>query len=337
MAEIISDDNSSLADIHVHSDTSHRPWSILRVVNEFNVPAYKGKTVEEVRADIQAPPGSNWDTWYSHMTRTRQAYVSPRAIGALIEDVLTDAANNGVDLIELRISLLSTVQALMANLGVKDPKEYARYTQLVFDEIIKAAERQAGKIDTDMVVSISSQQKYRMYLEDLLKFCRDYKDHITALDITYEKGDPPSSFAREVESVRGDIRFLTIHCMEVMPPERGWDALTLQPDCIGHGIRAIEDPKLVEELRRRGIPLEMCVLGNLVTGTVKNAGEHPMKRLYDAGVKLTVGSDGCNDSSTLKDNYRFIQKSLGFTPAQMQELRKNSWENSFRRLKKIGG
>ena len=322
-----------LADIHVHSDTSHSPWSIKRVANEFNVPAYKGKTVEEVRADIQAPPGSNWDTWYSHMVRTRQAYVSPQAIGALVEDILTDAANNGVDLIELRISLLSTVQALMANLGVKDPKEYSRYTQLVFDEVIKAAERQKGRISTDLVVSISSQQKYRAYLEDLLKFCRDYKNHIAALDITYEKGDPPSSFAREIESVRGDIRFLTIHCMEVMPPERGWDALKLQPDRIGHGIRAIEDMKLVEELRRRGIPLEMCVLSNLVTGTVKNVGEHPMRRLYDAGVTLMVGSDGCNDSSTLEDNYSLIRTAFGFTPEQMQELRRNSWEHSFRRLK----
>lgn len=322
-----------LVDTHVHSDTSHTPESILRVANEFDVAAFKGKTADEVRREIQAPPGADWDTWYSHMVKTRQAYVSPVAIGALIEDVLKDAADNGVDVIELRLSLLSTVQALLANLNIKDPKEFFRYAVKVFDEILEAVGRCVKRISTDLVISISSQSKYVAFLPDLMQFCRDYREHIAALDLTYEKGEAPSTFAPAIDSVRSDIRFLTIHCMEVMPPERGWDALTLRPDRIGHGIRAIEDPRLVGELIARNIPLEMCVRSNLGTGTVPRIEDHPMRRLYDAGVTLTVGSDGCNDSSTLADNYRLIETSFDFTPEQMQGLRKNSWEHSFRQLR----
>ncbi len=326
-------EESPLVDVHVHSDCVHTPESILRVANEFGVAAYKGRTVEEVRADIQAPPGADWDTWYSHMVRTRQVYVSPEAIGALVEDILKDAAQNSVDVIELRLSLLSTVQALLANLGIKDKKEFFRHAVMVFDEVIKAVERCVSRIAADLIISISQQAKYAEFLPDLMQFCRDYRDHIAALDLTYEKGEAPSTFAVPIEAVRSDIRFLTIHCMEVMPPERGWDGLKLNPDRIGHGLRAIEDPALVKEIARRGIPLEMCVRSNLVTGAVKRIEDHPMRRLYDAGVTLMVGSDGCNDSSTLADNYRLIESAFGFTPEQMQELRRNSWENSFRQLR----
>ncbi|MBI2638297.1 hypothetical protein HYW83_01765 [Candidatus Peregrinibacteria bacterium] len=322
-----------LVDVHVHSDCVHTPESVLRVANEFDVAAYKGRTVDEVRADIQAPAGADWDTWYSHMVRTRQVYVSPQAIGKLTEDILKDAAENGVDVIELRLSLLSTVQALLANLGIKDPKQFFTYAVKVFDEIIEAVERCTSRIATDLVISISQQAKYATFLPDLMQFCRDYRDHIAALDLTYEKGEAPSTFRAPIEAVRGDIKFLTIHCMEVMPPERGWDGLKLQPDRIGHGLRAIEDPALVAEIAQRQIPLEMCVKSNLVTGAVPRIEDHPMRRLYDAGVTLMVGSDGCNDSSTLADNYRLIESAFDFTPAQMAKLRRNSWENSFRQLK----
>ncbi|MEK7085711.1 MAG: hypothetical protein AAB953_01710, partial [Patescibacteria group bacterium] len=67
-----------------------------------------------------------------------------------------------------------------------------------------------------------------------------------------------------------------------------------------------------------------------VIGGIDN---HPMRKLYDAGVTLTVGSDGCNDGSTLTDNYDLIERSLGFTPEQIQKLRKNSFKYAFRNLK----
>lgn len=321
-----------LVDTHVHSDTSHTPESILRVANLYDVVAFKGKTVEQVQAEIQAPEGANWDTWYAHMIKTRQAYVSPEAIGALIEDILEDASAHGVDVIELRISLLSTVQALIANLSIKDPQAYFRYAQLVFEKIIEATQKKRSKIATDLVISISSQEKYQQYLADLMQFCRDYKDHIAALDITYEKGLSPSHFAAPIEAVRSDIQFLTIHSMEVMGPERGWEALKLDPDRIGHGIRAIEDPKLMEELRRRNIPLEMCVRSNLITGTAKKD-DHPIKKLFNAGIPLTIGSDGCNDGSTLKDNYEMIRRDFGFSEDELRKLRQNSWDFSFRQLR----
>lgn len=330
----IPEKKTPLAEIHVHHDTSHTPSSILRVANKYNVEAFRGKTEEEVRRIIQAPAGCDWKTWYDHMKQTRRDYVSPEAIGELVEDILHDAQQNGVDLIELRVSLLSTVQALMENLGIKDESERWKYATPVLDKIIEAIQKCTGAIKADLVVSLSSQQKFKDVAADLLKLCRDYKEHIIGIDITNEKDLPPTTFSKEIEKTRQDIKFLTIHCMEVMDPERGWDALKLNPDRIGHGIRAVEDPRLVDKLAELKIPLEMCVHSNLVSGATTDIAKHPMKRLDQAGVILTVGSDGCNDGSTLADNYALIQKSFGFTDADMNRFRNNSWKNAFRNLHK---
>ena len=60
-----------------------------------------------------------------------------------------------------------------------------------------------------------------------------------------------------------------------------------------------------------------------------------MPKLYNAGALLVVGSDGCNDGSTLADNYDLIETSFGFTPEQMEKLRENSFRYAFREFKSI--
>ena len=83
------------------------------------------------------------------------------------------------------------------------------------------------------------------------------------------------------------------------PPRRGvggpqnvWETLAqYAPDRIGHGVRAIEDPRLVEELASRGIPLEVSPVSNVATGVYPSLAEHPFLRLRDAGVIVTLNSD----------------------------------------------
>lgn len=339
-------EQSPLADIHIHTDCAHSPESIRRRAEEFQIPAFRGKTVEEIRSVITLPAGEaitpaknpeeamqKWNKWYECLKETRKAYTSPKVIALLIRDVVEDSANSGVGLVELRLSLLSTVDTLLNNLGLKDapPEVFWKYAVEVFDALIEAL--QDAPVPTDLIMSISCQNRYKPKVADLIKFCIDYRKHLIGLDLTNEKDNPASAYTAAIERARGDIKFLTVHCMELMGPERGWDALTLNPDRIGHGIRAVEDPKLVEELARRGIPLEMCVRSNVVTGaSIGGIEKHPMRKLYNAGATLIVGSDGCNDGSTLADNYGLIEKSFGFTTEQMQGLRENSFKYAFRNL-----
>jgi adenosine deaminase len=82
------------------------------------------------------------------------------------------------------------------------------------------------------------------------------------------------------------------HAGEWAGPENVWQTLEhFLPDRIGHGVRAIDDPRLVERLAADGIPLEISPISNVATGVYRSLEEHPFLRLRDAGVVATLNSD----------------------------------------------
>ncbi len=84
----------------------------------------------------------------------------------------------------------------------------------------------------------------------------------------------------------------TPHAGESVGPKSIWGAIhSLKAERIGHGIRAIDDPVLVDELRERQITLEVCPTSNVCTGVVGSLAEHPIRQLFEAGVPVTVNSD----------------------------------------------
>ena len=103
---------------------------------------------------------------------------------------------------------------------------------------------------------------------------------------------PPAPFERLYEIAReGGLR-RTVHAGEALGPESVWDSLKiLQVERVGHGVRAIEDPALVSYLAERGIPLEVCPTSNVRTGVYRSLREHPVRRLFEAGVPITISTD----------------------------------------------
>ena len=82
------------------------------------------------------------------------------------------------------------------------------------------------------------------------------------------------------------------HAGEWAGPENVWQTLEhLLPDRIGHGVRSIEDPRLVDRLANDGVPLEVAPISNVATGVYGSLEEHPFVRLRDAGVTVTLNSD----------------------------------------------
>jgi len=85
---------------------------------------------------------------------------------------------------------------------------------------------------------------------------------------------------------------ITVHAGEWDGPENIRNAINLlHPTRLGHGVRSIEDPDLVKEIIQRNIVLETCPTSNIATKIYKNYETHPVKKLFDAGVKITVNSD----------------------------------------------
>ena len=107
-----------------------------------------------------------------------------------------------------------------------------------------------------------------------------------------ETGHPPAKFARVFAAAR-DLGFkLVAHAGEEGPPEYVWEALdVLGVDRIDHGNRALEDEALVARLRGDQVPLTVCPLSNLKLAVVGDLSIHPLKRMLDLGLLVTVNSD----------------------------------------------
>ena len=124
---------------------------------------------------------------------------------------------------------------------------------------------------------------------------------------------------------------LVAHAGEEGPPEYVWQALdVLGVERIDHGIRSMEDPALVQRLASDRIPLTVCPLSNLRLKVVEDLADHPLPRMLDAGLLVTINSDDPSYfGGYVGDNYDAVRAALGLETPQLVELARNSLVASF--------
>jgi aminodeoxyfutalosine deaminase len=123
---------------------------------------------------------------------------------------------------------------------------------------------------------------------------------------------------------------LTAHAGEGVPPASVWAALRLGAERIGHGIAAIDDPKLIATLRETQVPLEICITSNLVTGVVKRLEDHPVRRLYDAGVPIILNTDDpAMFNCSLDGEFRLAARHFGFSEEELRGIAHNAFRFAF--------
>lgn len=138
-------------------------------------------------------------------------------------------------------------------------------------------------------------------------------------------------FAWAFDQAREAGLHLTTHAGEFGGPESVWEAIRdLKVERIGHGVRAIEDARLVAELAARQITLEVCPGSNVALGLYRDFAAHPIARLRDAGVKITVSTDDPPFFHTnLVREYDMLAGSFGWGESDFRALNETAAEAAF--------
>lgn len=159
-----------------------------------------------------------------------------------------------------------------------------------------------------------------------------HRDAIVGVGLdSSELGNPPSRFARVFDRAREE-GFLTVaHAGEEGPPEYIWEALDeLHVRRIDHGVRCLEDDRLVERLRRERVPLTVCPLSNVKLRIFDRIESHSIARLLDAGLCVTVNSDDpAYFGGYINENFRAVRDAHEIDRAGLLLLARNSFVSSF--------
>ncbi len=171
---------------------------------------------------------------------------------------------------------------------------------------------------------------YAWYVLEIAKETRDHG--VIAWSIGGDEiHHPPEPFEEIFQAAHEAGLSLMAHAGEVAGPASVWGAVdVLHAQRLGHGIRSIEDPTLVEHLRERGVTLDVCPSSNICTGAALSWEKHSLRQLYDAGVTVTINSDDPPFfETTLTDEYRRAAYYFGFNAEELCVLVRNSVASSF--------
>lgn len=160
----------------------------------------------------------------------------------------------------------------------------------------------------------------------------DHLEGVVAVGLdSNEVGYPPELFVEAYERARSLGLRAVAHAGEEGPPEYIWSALDdLGVERIDHGVRCLEDPELVDRLRREQVPLTVCPLSNVALKVVDRLADHPLPEMLDAGLLVTINSDDpAYFGGYVGDNYAWVAEAFGWDSDRMSTLAANSLKATF--------
>lgn len=195
---------------------------------------------------------------------------------------------------------------------------------------LKDAENEWG-ITSHMIMCflrhLSEEEAFKT-LEQSLPF----KKYILAVGLdSSEVGHPPSKFERVFKKAREEGYLTVAHAGEEGPPSYIWEALDLlKVKRIDHGVRSIEDEKLMKRIIDEKMPLTVCPLSNIKLCVFKKMEDHNLRALLQKGVKVTINSDDpAYFGGYANQNYLEAARALSLTNDEIKTLAANSFEASF--------
>ncbi len=171
--------------------------------------------------------------------------------------------------------------------------------------------------------------------EEAVQTLREAEPHlegVIAVGLDSSEKDRPPELFEDAYALARDLGLRTVaHAGEEGPPSYVVGALdVLGVERVDHGVRSLEDAEVIRRLRVEQVPLTVCPLSNVALKVVPSMADHPLPRLMEAGVLVTVNSDDpAYFGGYVADNYRALVDGLGFEESTLVQLARNSITASF--------
>lgn len=309
------------AELHCHLEGAIRTETIIALAREYHLklPSYQVEVLN--RAVKVYDQLRDLQSVLQAFAIAQQCFMAPVAVERIAFEVCEDAAQQNIKLLELRFS----------------PDWAFRAHNLDWDAALEAIVRAKARAEQqfDMVIgliAITSRGLGVASCEKTINWAIRWKDQIQGIDLADSEAEYPIAlFARPVLRAKEAGLHVTVHSGEDTPASAVVQTIqAVAPDRIGHGIHIIDDPAAIELVKTRGITLEVCPWSNYLTNSVARIAQHPLKRLYDSGVKTTINSDDPEVLDTnLNNEYRIAHEILGMSLADLAICNRYAVDASF--------
>ena len=305
--------NLPKVELHRHLEGSLRIETLLSIALEYDI-TLPSVTAETLRPYVQLMPDEprSMQQFLSKFAILRQFYRSEAIIKRVTREVIADAAADNIRYMELRF----TPKALN-NIVNRDYKEVINW---VCEAAREAAS--ANNIKVGLIVAMNRHESLDIALNAFEAALALREQGIVGVDLAGQEANYPVSLFRSLfERAQAEGLGITIHAGEWAGPESVRSAVEVGATRIGHGIRTIEDPELVQLLVERGIVLEVCPSSNVDSGAVLSLKDHPLEKLYTAGVRTTLNTDDPLISGiTLSDEFARVMAQTALTLNDLKRM-----------------
>jgi adenosine deaminase len=315
------DSQLPLTDIHRHLDGNIRAQTILDLGREFNL-ALPATTLDTLRPHVQVIEAEpDLVSFLNKLDWGVKVLGSLDACRRVAQENVEDAARAGIHYAELRFS--PGYMAMTHNLPI------AGVVEAVVDGI-KAGCSQHN-IDVRLIGIMSRTFGEEACLNELNGLLA-HRDSITALDLAGDElGFPGSQFLSHFTRARDAGLRITVHAGEAAGAESIWQAIReLGAERIGHGVKAVEDPALMDFMAKHGIGVESCLTSNIQTSTVASLARHPLKTFLEHGILATINTDDpAVQGIEIGHEYAVAAPAAGLSLAQMRVAQENGLKIAF--------
>ncbi len=318
------DKNLPMIDLHRHLEGAVQLETVIEISRQHQLPL-PAWTVEGLQPHVWIQkPTSDILLLLPKFDILRQVFVNDTICRQVTMECLQDAEDEGLDYLELRFSPL-----FMAELHKLDPFSVTAAVCEGWQEFSKNS-----KMKSSLLVILSRTYGAEACSVELECGLRYRDSGISGIDLAGDEARHPASEFKDLFDKARDAGLkITAHAGEFAGPDSVRETIdTLSPDRIGHGVHAIDDPRLLDMLARKEIAIECCPTSNVLTTAVTRMKDHPLPVFLRHGILATINTDDPSlmGNLTLQDEYQNARDIIGCTIEEVEQARLNAALSAFK-------